>query len=263
MILDYFSKVNIGLGIIVLICFFLPWVNAGCGSVMIVKLSGYDLLTGHIALDEDAMQQLSAEAARAGRTVGTLEGEHQTRPQFYLIVIVVCALAMIGYSVRMVQELNRIGIFAIGAFGALAILLLMFSASRDFGADLPPDVARIVHIGRGSGFYVTMAALLSSVTLSVIALRGTSDSPEKIVTIDLPIPQTPALQEEIESLDVAETSPEVHATNAFGEPMKTFAPGAAVSSTVEQTTQCPLCGTSVKKSQTICEQCGNILSGTV
>jgi len=263
MILDHFSKINIGLGLITLVCFFLPWINVGCGNVTIVRLSGFDLATGRIVLDEDAMQQLSAEAERTGRNLNPLEQEHQTQPQLYLVVVVMCSLGMIGYGVRMFQELNRVGIFAIGAFGAFALLVMAFAAAKDFGVDLPADVARIVHIAHGSGFYLTTASFLGSIVLSVVALRATSETAEETVTIDLPINKAEILPEEIESLDLPETASDAVGTNAFGEPVKLSNPGTVVAPTAEPEARCPSCGTPVKVSQATCGQCSKVLSGAV
>ncbi len=261
MILEYYSKINIALGSIVLLCFFLPWVNIGCGNVTITRLSGFDLTMGHITIDDEAMHQVEAEASRTGSAINRIQAEHNTRPQFYLLVIVVCALGIVGYGVRMMQELNRVGIFAVGAFAVFGLLLIVVASARDFGVDLPQDVARVVHVGHGAGFFLMLASLLASAALSVITLRATSETSddEDKLTIDLPIPK----EEDLTGGEAEQHVPSAHSkpsagTNAFGESTESRGSATTTASSSKEL-RCPSCGSTVAASDLTCGHCGKML----
>jgi len=256
MLLDHFPKFNIAFGVVVLICFFLPWVSIDCGETTIVELSGYDLTIGHVVLEQDAANKLSAELARSGGSSEPLEGEHHISPQFYLLVVALCSLGIIGYSVRMREEVNRVGMVAVGIFGVFGILLMTFAAARDFGLDLPADAARMVHISHPIAFYVIILAFSASVALSVLAMRGTSEDSKARVNLDLPIAKPSGLPEVAEDLHAEIPVNPGGPTNAFGEPVANSGTPAAGGTAAAPSRICHSCGAELAETQLTCPKCG-------
>ena len=252
MILEHFSKINISLGALVIICFFLPWLSVDCGNVTIAELSGYDLATGHIVLEQSAMQQLT----QRGQDFSALQREHQARPQLYLVVVVFCALGMVGYGIRMLQELNRVGMFAVGVFGVFGILLMAFAAGRDFGIDIPADAARLVQISHPLAFYVTMISFLGTVVLSVLGICGSTEASEESVTIELPIAADEKLSNTIEELPIEEESNSFSTVNDFGEPPELVSTEIKRIPAPAGSKICTSCGAVVSAYQTKCLKCG-------
>ena len=256
MVLEHFSKISLTLGAIVMICFFLPWLNIGCGNVAIVKLSGYGLTTGHIELEQDAVQRQVSYRSHSGGDSYALQSEHQVRPQLYLLLIVVCAVGMIVYSVRMLQELDRIGMYVIGACGIFGVLLLTVAASRDFGVDLPADIARTVHISHPPAFFLSEVCFVSAILLSAFGIWRTMEStanavlPRVSTSVDGKVNQVPG------KLPGEEKSNFLKTTNAFGEPLVQTPPESEQGMV---TKICSSCGSVVSIDHTTCQTCGNIV----
>ncbi len=245
MITEYFSKINASLGALVIVCFFFPWFSIDCGNITIVKLSGFDIATGHISLEQRVDEQL----AQSGKNFETLEQEHPVRPQLYLMVVIVCALVIVGYSARMFQELNRVGMFAVGAFGVFGFLVLMYATMREFGFDIPPDVAAMVRVPRQPAFFITAGSFIGVVALSVVGLRASAEPSSEMVSMNLPINVEEQSKNTIDELPMEGAFNLPDEENAFGEKMNH-------SHASVQATTCPSCGETVSGRQEKCPKCG-------
>jgi zinc ribbon protein len=249
MITEHFSKINLSLGVLVVACFFLPWLSIDCGNTTIVKLSGFDLATGHVTLEQRADQQLT----QSGKDFNTLESEHPVRPQLYLMVVIVCALVIVGYSVRMFREMDRVGMFAVGAFGVFGFLVMVVAAVREFGVDIPPDVAQMVRVPRQPAFYMSVVSFLGVVVLSVIGLRASAEPSREVISLNIPLASDEQLQNIIDELPRQEESSLPAGENAFGE-----SSGSLASSV--QFRICPSCGEKFSIQQEICPKCGTLIT---
>ena len=105
--MEHLPKINIASGVLIVICFFLPWFSIDCGNMAIVKVSGYDLASGKISLDENLLRQVSAQYGKGEEDYSEIENQRNARPQFYLVIVVLCALGIIGYSAKMLNEIGR------------------------------------------------------------------------------------------------------------------------------------------------------------
>lgn len=255
MLMEHLSKINLSLGALVLICFFLPWFSVDCGNITVLKVSGYDLTTGKIAVDDDMLRQATSQYGQSDQDFSALGNERGARPQFYLLMVAMCALGIIGYSAKMMNEFNKVGTIAVIAFSVFGLLLVIFTVTRDFGMEIPSDAAMFVQISNQFGFYGTVLGFLAAAVLSVIGLRANAEPDDELETLSIPIPAIPPTAVDIEQLTLDEPL-NVAATNDFTEfektepqePKKTVVPKGAKA--------CPSCGVVVSVYQTKCMKCG-------
>ncbi len=256
--LEHLPKVNISLGAIVVICFFLPWLSIDCGNIPIVKLSGYELMTGKISLDDNLLRQASEQYGKNEEDYSAYENQRESRPQFYLLMVVMCALVIAGYSGRMLTEFNKVGTVAVIAFSLFGLLLMIITSIRNFGMDIPPDAAMLVQTSHQFGFYLTAISFLGSAVLSFLGLRANAESSEELVEIQITMPPASPAIGEIEELTLEEPRPEL-AVSDFSdfekskpqEPVKKAIPPGAKT--------CSSCGAIVSVYQTKCMKCGSKL----
>ncbi len=181
MIFDNLPKVNIALGTVVLVCFFLPWISIDCGNMTFVKVSGLQLTTGNIPLDEARMEELSNQFGRRmalDESGDEVSQSTQTEPRFYFLAILVCAGTLIFYSYRMMSQLTRVEILGALIPGGIGALSMLFFLASDFGIDMPADAAVIIQVTPQFGFYGTLLAFIGVTTLSAMSLRA-FEPPEK------------------------------------------------------------------------------------
>ena len=247
MIVEHLPKINIVLGVLVIIFFFFPWVSVEVGNIVIMKCSGYDLATGNISVNERALQQESGELGTGSQVQPSTQGDRSARPQLYLLITIVCALGIMGYSSKMLSEFTRVGTVAVMAFGVFGLLIMVFGLWRDFGMDISADVASVIKAPGQLALYFTITSFLVSVALSFIGLRAFAEPSEEIGSIDVQI-DTPQLIDEIEQL-APDNAIGSSSSNGFGD---------FVEKPSEETT-CPTCGLIVSIHHAKCSKCGTNL----
>ena len=177
MTFDIFPKINIGFGVVVLICFFLPWISIDCASETFTRVSGFQLATGLISVDEIQLEELTS---RYGNRLdpdgndGTLSESKHAKPRFYFLVIVACAAAATFSSYKMLKGLTRLKMFGVLIPGGLGALGTLFFLATDFGIDIPADLTSVIQVTAQPGLYLTVLGFLGITTLSAISLKSFS-----------------------------------------------------------------------------------------
>lgn len=237
MFAEYIPKINLGLGLVVVICFFLPWVSVDCGNVSFVKLSGFNLTTGKIPLDERSMAAWSEKLG--GGTVTANEspvGSQKAHPQYYLVFVVVAALGVVFYSFQGMREYTRVKGFSVAAFGGFGLIGVVLAALLDFGLGIPPEAAMMIQTSYQVGFYGSVLSFLAVIVLSYLWLKSAHEAPPEEVpdvlaniTVETPPPMDmvglppgalgipPAPEELAKKKMVSEHSP-FPDLDSFGEP---------------------------------------------
>ena len=241
----HLPKINLGLGVVVLICFFLPWVSIDCGNVAFLKLSGYQLATGKISLDESVLAQLKQQV---GDVQETDAAEQQARPQFYLLAVAACAAGMIIYGVKMLSGVNRLNALAAAAFSVLGILVMLAASAFDYGLDIPPDAAMLIQTSHQFGFYMTVICFIGAGALSLLSLRAVAGQSDSLARIDFPAAPLQANT----AVPPEPLTPAAPQEDPFGEAPET----APTSKPQAGTRKCPSCGSPVGPFQTKCLKCG-------
>ena len=258
MLLDHFPKINIGIGIIILICFFLPWVSIDCGNVSFITISGYELATGNISLDNQTLQQFREQLNREGQSGSSLDQAQHARPQLFLLVVILGGLGIITFSARMVSEFNRMRAFSIIGFSLFGLVILLFASLQNFGLAIPQDVGFLLKTPLQFGFYITTLSFIGAGLLSFLAIKASAEPTIDTVPIEIPLRTPPPLEREIEQLpvesdnnefEIIEEKPLAEKTAPFAQ-RRTSQPGART---------CPTCGVVVGKFQTKCMKCGSDL----
>ncbi|GEM_PF-6663693 len=274
MIFDNVPKINIALGTVVVICFFLPWISIDCGNETFVKASGLQLTTGKIPVDDAQMEEFSNQFGHRVDLDATGDAASQSRqrkPRLYFLAILLCAGVVVFYSYRMLSRLSRVEIMGALIPGGLGTLGMLFFLADDFGIDMPPDAAVMIQVTPQFGFYGTLLGFLGVTTLSALSLRAfkppeeppavTNEPAARYVTaepvildldrkgegnVEIFIDETP-LEKALDLPQVYEPPKETKPVQPAGKPAP---PGAKT---------CPNCGTVVGLYQTMCMKCSSPL----
>lgn len=152
-------------GLIVL-CFFLPWVNVSCQNYKIVSISGIHFVTGktlvepqmfknQFGMGQYGMQNIPSKPSKEGKI----------NPQLYVILALVCVIT--GLVLSFVK--GRIGslttsISAVAGF--IFIILQKFKLENE----LVQKSQGLIQLDFLLGFYLTLLLLLAAVAVNVYSL---------------------------------------------------------------------------------------------
>ena len=186
MFAEHIPKINLGLGLVIIICFFLPWVSVDCGSVSVVKLSGYHLTTGNIPLDEHSLAALGEKLG--GGKITANEGTEPLQkghPQYYLIFVVIAALGVVLYSLQGMRAYSRVKSLSVAVFAALGLVGVIVSALLDFGLGIPAEAAMMIKTSYQAGFYGSVLSFLGVIALSFLWLKSAHEVPAQALPSEL------------------------------------------------------------------------------
>lgn len=268
MIFDNIPKINIGLGAVVLICFFLPWMSIDCVDVSFVRVSGFQLTTGKISVDNARLEELTSQYGHRMDLEGsgdTPSASNQGKPRFYVLVIVVCAGTVIYFSYKMLSQRRRLEILGALIPGGFGTLGMFFFAAFDFGVNVPPDSAAIIQVTPQVGFYGTILGFLGITALNALTLRSFSIPEKGDEPVNKPEPNFVAAEPVILDMDSRHQGdveiiidevplekvldlPQVYDAPAKDKPIPP--PGASL---------CPHCGAVVGIYQSRCMKCSSPL----
>lgn len=155
---------------IIIICFFLPWVNVSCQNYKIASISGIQFVTG-TSLEEPQMfkQQFGAQ----NMSPRPMKQE-KIKPQLYVILSLICVIAGLVFS--FVKWKSGMLITSIsGAAGFIFILLQKLKLENE----LVQKSQGLIQLEYLLGFYLTLILFLLAVAINVYSLTQR----ESLVTI--------------------------------------------------------------------------------
>ncbi len=228
--IEHAAKINLGMGCLVLACFFLPWVGLSCGDITFVKLSGYQLTTGKIPLDEDVIRQYQDKLGME-RSEEEMSGQpQQSTPKFYFLIVIICAANIIFLSAKMLDEIDRTKSIVTMVFADVGAVFMIIIAAIDFGFDIPSGSEMIIRTSLQPGYYITLAAFFIVAALSVITMKALNTPSVVDMNLNLQIPE-----QKFSGQGSIKTS------------------GASQSQRVKT---CKQCGSQIDMYQAFCDKCG-------
>lgn len=237
--LEHVAKINLSLGCLVIVCFFLPWVGLSCGDITFVKLSGYQLTTGKIPLDDEVLRQYQTNLGIENSEEGFSTQTQQAPPKFYFLIVVICALNIIFFSAKMLGELDRAKLFIGMLFADIGAVFMIILAVIDFGIDIPSGSEMIIQTSYQVGYYATLFSLFGVAGLSVLGVKALGMGSIGETSIDLKISMLPRLESgSVENINLSDS------TSLAESSKKT----------------CKQCGSPVEAYQVKCVKCGSTLT---
>jgi hypothetical protein len=126
------SGSSLVLGLLLLVFFFLPWVNLTCAGTPIGKASGWQLTTGDLSKSEQ-MQEMNGGTPQA-ETEDDDDGP-DPRPWFILGLLVPIGIGLVGAKGLMGHPMAK-ALIVLGIIGAVVMVLV---TTVDYGAEMKAD----------------------------------------------------------------------------------------------------------------------------
>ena len=298
MFAESIPKINLGLGLVVIVCFFLPWVSIDRGNVSFVKISGYNLTTGNIPLDERSLAALGDRLGGGKLTTNqTITPVQKGHPQYYLIFVVIAALGVVLYSIQGMRRYSRVKTLSVGVFGALGLLGIIVSALLDFGLAIPAEAATMIQTTYQVGFYGSVLSFLGVIVFSFLLMKSAHDvtaeplsaelknlvveTPPPVAMDDVPFDAEAAPAPETPAPEPPPSDSPFPDLTSFGEPAMKAEPAGQKPPDAEKDSEnkassgkkeqiklplvapeakaCPTCGAAVGQFQSKCIRCGTKL----
>jgi hypothetical protein len=129
------AGVSIPMGILLLIFFFLPWVNLRCADMTIGHATGMQLAIGKITMDMPDMGAAGAEKQQEQK-------DPDARPIFFLGLLLPLAICIVGvFSLK-----GRIGVSPTGAWltalGVVGLIVMIMAANVDYSDEMVGDAKK-------------------------------------------------------------------------------------------------------------------------
>ena len=251
----HIPKINAGLGCVVLLCFFLPWVSFSCGTVTFLKLSGYHLTAGKVPADESVLKKYEERSGSLSEDERVPEDLRSARPKFIYLIVIICALNIIGFSLRMLEGgPDRFKSMAVMIFADIGLVFMVVAGVLDFGIGVPPEAGSFIESSLEFGYFGTAVSFFAAGALSLFALWMIGQATVRTAPVELQI-----AEEAFSGPDaVKETDAftEVEAEHFGITPKKKPEVQAPASPGVNT---CPACNASVGEYQVKCVKCGSAL----
>lgn len=245
-------KINLCAALVVIGCFFLPWISVDCNGTAAIRLSGYQLATGKVEPDRPLLRQIGRETGSEVRSFSELDRDDQAGARYHFFVVGVCALAMIYYAIRMWAGRNRTQVVAQTAMSGAGMLFLLVLGLSDFGLTIPSHLALVLDTTYQIGYYLTFLAFLGALACNVIGLirytdipvAATAGLPPAAVMSDMPEAERFIMQAGSDvMMNVYPEAPE-----EVKEDVPKIPPGGKT---------CPRCGAPAGEFQVQCMKCGS------
>ncbi len=253
----HIPKINAGLGCFVLLCFFLPWVSFSCGTVTFLKLSGYHLTAGKVPVDEAAVRNYEDRAGSLANDDRIPDDVKTSTPKFIYLVVVICAVNIIGFSLRMLEGgADRFKSIAVLVFAGIGSAFMIAAAALDFGITIPSGPEMLIESSLEPGFFGTLVAFAASAGLSLFSLTALGKAQVRTAPVELQIAEEAFSGSE--AIGGKTVFSEVEAEHFGITPTKK--PEAEAPAPVPPGVKtCPACNAVVGQYQVKCLKCGSAL----
>lgn len=186
-----FSMVNLAriAKVLALLLFVLPWVTVSCAGTPLITMSGVDLATGHMVMQNP---MTGATESPPGANGGDIW------------VIIAAVLILAALAVTFVIK-GKNGLMAAMAGAGLAAVALAYTVlvripnaahssptgpagATTPGAPSPEQIAQMIQIKVQIGFWLTLLALIAAVVLNFLAMKGSAAAPAAATAYPPPEP---------------------------------------------------------------------------
>jgi hypothetical protein len=254
---EHIPKINVGLGCLVLVCFFLPWISFSCGTSTIVSLSGFHLALGKVPVDATAIRQYEQRGGNVTTDARIPQELRRREPRYLYFLVPLCALNVIAFSLRMMGGgMTRFMLVGTMAFGAIGTLFLLGAGIAEFGMELAPGTAVVIQSSIEPGYFLSLVFMLASALLPVALWRTVEEARAAMAAAAAPIQKAPPPEfiggPEPVSPAMAEFFGMQQEKKQEDEPELRPAPPPG-------TKTCPGCGVAVGAYQVKCVKCGTAL----
>jgi amino acid transporter len=126
--------VSVPIAVLLIIFFFLPWVEMDCGGMTVGEASGWDLTAGEMSMSSDMPEQMRQQQDEEQDEEGP-----DARPWFILGLIVPAALLLVGAmgaAGRLPTTFAGGGLIALGILG---ILVMVLAFHVDYAEEMAED----------------------------------------------------------------------------------------------------------------------------
>lgn len=157
---------------IIVICFFLPWVNVSCQNYKIASISGIEFVTGKTLVDPQMFNQKFGMQNFPSKKPSKQE---KINPQLYVILALICIVA--GIILSFVK--GRIGSLTTSIAGVAGFILIILQKFK-LETELVKQSQGLIQIDYLLGFYLTLIFLLSAVAVNIYSLIRSEAAVTKI-----------------------------------------------------------------------------------
>lgn len=164
------KKLSPALFVLIIICFFMPFVNLSCSGQTIMSLTGFQLITGADIKDQNMF----------GDVNGTQTKQEKVDSQPLALFALIAAIAGLGLSFIRKKSLAIVNV-VISALGAVFLLLLKFNLDSD--AELSGQ--NIITLDYQAGYWLAFLLFLGAVVLYWLIF---SERPKINVNVESPPP---------------------------------------------------------------------------
>ena len=128
------AGVSIPMAILLLIFFFLPWVNLQCAGMQIGKATGWQLAVGKITVDMSDMGGAEAKQEQGK--------DPDARPVFFLGLLVPLAILIVGVcSLKGSIGTSPTGVW-LTALGVVGLIVMIMAANVDYADEMSEDAKK-------------------------------------------------------------------------------------------------------------------------
>lgn len=148
--MDPFKKLSPALFVLIIICFFMPFVNLSCSGQTIMSLTGFQLITGADIKDQNMFGDIN----------GTQTKQEKVESQPLALFALLAAIAGLGLSFIRKKSLAIVNV-VVSALGAVFLLLLKFNLDGD--AELGGQ--NVITLDYQAGYWLAFLLFLAGAVL--------------------------------------------------------------------------------------------------
>lgn len=166
--MDPFKKLSPALFVLIIICFFMPFVNLSCSGQTIMSLTGFQLITGADIKDQNMFGDIN----------GTQTKQEKVESQPLALFALLAAIAGLGLSFIRKKSLAIVNV-VISALGAVFLLLLKFNLDGD--AELGGQ--NVITLDYQAGYWLAFLLFLAGAVLFWLIF---SEKPKPDIKTEVP-----------------------------------------------------------------------------
>ena len=185
--------INSGLFSILILCFFLPFIEIKCNESTLAKMNGFDLaISGDISLDDSGMMDYLKDNEEY---ISIKNSKSKHADPFTIAVLIFCVGGIIiNFAMKKLREKITISLA-----GLIALLMLVFkfvfTAAWDKKMPEMGKMMALIKLEFGTGFWLVIIGSLGIVGLNIYYLN--SDRRDRYISVYNPEEEEPDLSQEV------------------------------------------------------------------
>jgi ammonia channel protein AmtB len=185
--------INSGLFSVLILCFFLPFIEIKCNDSTLAKMNGFDLaISGDISLEDSGMMDYLKESEEY-KTYQTKKKEHAD--PFTISVLLLCLAGVVtNIVVKKMREKISISLGFLVA-GILFVFKYVFTAAWDEKMPELGKMMSIIKLEFGTGFWLVISGSIGLIALNIYYLI--SDRRDKYISVYNPSDAEPDISQEV------------------------------------------------------------------